>query len=240
MYDRIAFKESTDYLKAECYLLRLFIRRLLLHVIIQKGGSRLSAIVTVMVLSHETTDTSNGGVFPKASDLSIGLDLVVLECLKRNGLVHTLGLLGLGVDLLFALFTTSTKSQYQVQSGFFLNVVVRQSSAVFQLLSGENQTLLIRGNSLLVLDLGLDIVDGVRRLHIESDSLSRQGLYKDLHGRLLLWQLLFRCPSCCGASRGLGAVISAEAIIAVILRDGQFFSKEVKHFVSNVDGCAPF
>ena len=34
---------------------------------------------------------------------------------------------------------------------------------------------------LLVLDLGLDIVDGVRRLHLESDGLTREGLDKDLH-----------------------------------------------------------
>ena len=34
---------------------------------------------------------------------------------------------------------------------------------------------------LLILDLGLDIVDGVRGLYLESDSLAGQGLDKDLH-----------------------------------------------------------
>ena len=43
----------------------------------------------------------------------------------------------------------------------FLNVVIGQGSSIFELLSGENQTLLIWGNSLLVLDLGLHILDGV-------------------------------------------------------------------------------
>lgn len=31
------------------------------------------------------------------------------------------------------------------------------------------------------LDLGLDIVDGVRRLHLKGDSLTRKGLDEDLH-----------------------------------------------------------
>lgn len=31
------------------------------------------------------------------------------------------------------------------------------------------------------LDLGLDVVNGVRRLHLEGDSLPRQGLDEDLH-----------------------------------------------------------
>jgi hypothetical protein len=35
--------------------------------------------------------------------------------------------------------------------------------------------------TLLVLDLGLDIVDGVGRLHLEGDSLAREGLDEDLH-----------------------------------------------------------
>ena len=39
-----------------------------------------------------------------------------------------------------------------------------------------------RYSPLLVLDLGLDIVDGVRGLNLESDGLSSQSLYKDLHG----------------------------------------------------------
>jgi len=44
------------------------------------------------------------------------------------------------------------------------------------LFPGENQALLIRWNALLVLDLGLDIVDCVRRLNLEGDGFARQGL----------------------------------------------------------------
>ena len=50
--------------------------------------------------------------------------------------------------------STATKSEDQVKGGLLLNVVVRESTAIFELLSGEDQTLLIGGNTLLVLDLG--------------------------------------------------------------------------------------
>ena len=42
-----------------------------------------------------------------------------------------------------------------------LDVVVRKGPTILQLLAGKDQTLLVRGDALLVLDLGLDIVDGV-------------------------------------------------------------------------------
>jgi len=57
-----------------------------------------------------------------------------------------------------------------------LDVVVAQSAAVLELLSGEDQTLLVWGNSLLVLDLALDIVDGVAGLDLKGDGLAREGL----------------------------------------------------------------
>jgi len=57
-----------------------------------------------------------------------------------------------------------------------LDVVVGQSAAILELLSGEDQTLLVWWNALLVLDLGLDIVDGVRGLNLEGDGLASEGL----------------------------------------------------------------
>jgi hypothetical protein len=53
---------------------------------------------------------------------------------------------------------SSTKTKYQVKSRLFLDVVIGEGTSVLKLLSGEDETLLIRGNSFLVLDLGLYVV----------------------------------------------------------------------------------
>jgi hypothetical protein len=59
-----------------------------------------------------------------------------------------------------------------------LDVVVGQGSAILELLTSEDQSLLVRGNALLVLDLGLDIVDRVGGLDLKGDGLARQGLHE--------------------------------------------------------------
>merc|ERR1719431_732307 len=76
---------------------------------------------------------------------------------------------------------SSPKSKHKMKSALLLDVVVRQSATIFQLFTGEDQPLLIWGNSFLILDLGLDILNGVRWLNLQSDSLASQGLDKDLH-----------------------------------------------------------
>jgi len=48
-----------------------------------------------------------------------------------------------------------------MQGAFLLDIVVGQRSTVFQLLSSKDQPLLVRWDSFLVLDLGLDVVDGI-------------------------------------------------------------------------------
>ena len=68
-----------------------------------------------------------------------------------------------------------------MEGGLLLDVVVGQGAAILQLLAGEDEALLVRRDALLVLDLSLDIVDGVRALHLQSDALAGEGLDKDLH-----------------------------------------------------------
>lgn len=114
-----------------------------------------------------------------------------------------LDLLGGGVDLLLALLTTTTQTKHEVKGRLLLDVVIRKSAAVLELLAGEDQALLVRRNTFLVyngrlrlvpvakssagisimltLDLGLDIVNGVGGLHLKGDSLTREGLDEDLH-----------------------------------------------------------
>jgi hypothetical protein len=42
---------------------------------------------------------------------------------------------------------TTTETEDQVKSGFLLDVVIGQGTAIFELLTSENQTLLIRGDT---------------------------------------------------------------------------------------------
>jgi len=72
------------------------------------------------------------------------------------------------------LFLTSYKS-------YLLDVVVGKSATVLKLLAGKDQTLLVWGDSFLVLDLALDIVNGVAGLDLKGDGLARQGLDENLH-----------------------------------------------------------
>jgi len=78
---------------------------------------------------------------------------------------------------------TSTESENQVKGGFLLDVVVAQGSTVLELLSSEDQTLLIWWNSLFILDFRLHVLDSVTRLDFQSNSLASQGFHKDLHLR---------------------------------------------------------
>jgi hypothetical protein len=81
------------------------------------------------------------------------------------------------VSLLFSLLGSTSKAEDQVQSRFLLDVVVAQSTTILKLLPSKNQSLLVRRNSIevvntisqtrkkiepfFVLDLCLDIVDSV-------------------------------------------------------------------------------
>jgi hypothetical protein len=95
--------------------------------------------------------------------------------------VLVLQLLGLGVRLLLALLGSSMEAEHQVQRGLLLDVLVDEGTAVLELLAGEDEALLVRRDVLLVLDLGLHVVDGVRGLHLQRDGLPCQGLDEDLH-----------------------------------------------------------
>ena len=68
-----------------------------------------------------------------------------------------------------------------MEGGFLLNVVVGQGAAVLELLASKDKALLIRGDALLVLDLRLHVVDGIRALDLESNGLAGERLHEDLH-----------------------------------------------------------
>lgn len=74
---------------------------------------------------------------------------------------------------------------------YLLDVVVAQSTAILELLTSKDKTLLVRGDALLVLDLCLDVVDGVARLDVEGNSLTRQGLHEAAKQKLSMSVFLF-------------------------------------------------
>ena len=109
-----------------------------------------------------------------------------------NGLVyrymHVIGLLDHS--------EATTETEHQVEGRLLLDVVVRKSAAVLKLLAGEDEALLIGMDAFLVLDLGLDVIDGIGGLDLKGNGLASEGLHENLHttteakdqveGRLLL------------------------------------------------------
>ena len=67
-----------------------------------------------------------------------------------------------------------------MEGRLLLDVVVREGTPILQLLAGEDETLLVRGDALLVLNLGLHRLDGIRGLDLQGDGLSSEGLDEDL------------------------------------------------------------
>lgn len=106
-----------------------------------------------MILSCDKkiiTYLGSGALAAKTLDLAVTVNLVVLEDGELGLLVLVLDLLGGGVDLLLALLTTTTQAKDEVKGRLLLDVVIRKSAAVLELLAGEDQALLVRGNTLLV------------------------------------------------------------------------------------------
>merc|ERR1719423_495004 len=68
-----------------------------------------------------------------------------------------------------------------MQGTLLLDVIVGEGSSVFKLLSSKDQSLLVWGNAFLVLDLGLDVLNGIRRFNLQGNGLASESLDKDLH-----------------------------------------------------------
>ena len=76
---------------------------------------------------------------------------------------------------------TTSKTKNKMESGLLLNVVIAQCPAVLKLFAGENESLLVWGDSFLILDLRFHVVNRVGSLHIKGDGLTSQGLDEDPH-----------------------------------------------------------
>ena len=143
----------------------------LVHV----SQSTLSARIPVKVVGHKDTRTASllGAFLSQSSHLlSCGVYLVELENSQLHLLVSVRHSLWRRVHFLLALLATTSQTQHQVQGGLLLDVVVRKSSTILKLLASEDESLLIRWDALLVLDLCLDVLNRVRRLDVERNRLT--------------------------------------------------------------------
>ena len=148
-----------------------------------EGQAALAARLSVEMHGHEHTGSAlvGGALAAQTVNLAVSIDRIVLEDGELDFDVLVLDLFWGGVRLLLALLATSAQTQHEVQRGLFLDVVVGKRAAVLELLAGKDEALLVGGDALLVLDLLLDVVDGVARLDLEGDGLARERLDKDLH-----------------------------------------------------------
>ncbi len=113
----------------------------------------------------------------------MSLDLIsIVRCFDVRGNDFPSG--GLHMDL-----HATTKTKHQVKNGFLLDVVVAEGAVVLKLLPCIDDSLLIIGNSRLVLNIGLDITDSVRGLDIESNLFSSEGLHADVHDSTTRYQV---------------------------------------------------
>ena len=150
--------------------------RLLLNVVVREGA----AILELLARKDQTL------LIRRNTLLILDLRLHIIDRVARLDFERD-GLAGEGLDDLSGIsrdatldfvilkptdLHATTQAEHQVQGGLLLNVVVRERTTILQLLAGEDQTLLVRGNALLVLNLRLDIVDGVAGLHLKGDSLA--------------------------------------------------------------------
>merc|ERR1712201_46705 len=140
---------------------------LLLDVVVGEGSSVLK------LLASEDQPLLIWGDSLLVLDLSLDvLNGVRWFDLEGDGLTGE----GLDEDL-----HASPESEHKVEGALLLDVVVRESPSVLQLLASEDQPLLIWGDSFLVLDLGLDVLNGVGWFDLEGDGLPSEGLDEDLH-----------------------------------------------------------
>jgi hypothetical protein len=141
--------------------------RLLLNIVIRKGTTVLQ-----LLASKDQTLLVRRDAF-----LILDLLLDLIDGVPRLDLESD-GFASEGLD---ENLHTSTEAENEVESRLFLDVVVGQSATVLKLLTSEDQTLLIRRDAFLILDLLLDLIDGVSRLDLKSDRLAGEGLNENLH-----------------------------------------------------------
>merc|ERR1719232_1972752 len=150
--------------------------RFLLNVIVREG----SAILELLSSEDQSLLLWRDSFLVLDLGLDIGDRVIGLD-------VQGDGLAGQSFDE--DLHGTTSKTKDKMQGRLLLNVIVREGSAVLELFSSEDQSLLLWRNTFLVLNLCLDVRNGVIGLHIKCDGFSREGFYKNLHRHGVLYKV---------------------------------------------------
>lgn len=85
----------------------------------------------------------------------------------------------------------ATKAEYEVKCRLLLNIIVGERATVLELLPSEDKSLLIGGNTFLVLYLCLDVIYRITWFDFQSDCFSSERLYENLHGVCYLGWIIF-------------------------------------------------
>lgn len=75
---------------------------------------------------------------------------------------------------------TTTEMEDQVKGGLILDDVLGEGVTILELSASKCEAILVQGDTFLHLNIGLDVINDIRRLNLESDRLAGGGLYKDL------------------------------------------------------------
>jgi len=110
--------------------------------------------------------------------LDLGLDIV-----DRVGRFHFEGD-GFAGQCLDKDLHTTMETEDEVKGRLLLDIVVREGAAILKLFASKDEVLLVRWDTLLALNLCFDIINGVRRLNLEGDSLVSEGLYEHLNATM--------------------------------------------------------
>ena len=110
------------------------------------GQTAATAVLTVVVPSHEDTSTAGlgGALTTETGDLAVTIDLVKLENRQFDLSLLVLDLLGGGVGLLLALLTTTEQFGVKVESAVVLDTIESKLLRVTKRLTSEGEALKTR------------------------------------------------------------------------------------------------
>jgi hypothetical protein len=95
--------------------------------------------------------------------------------------VANLGLTFTAAARIYIRTSTTSKTKSKIDCSLLLDIVVRESTSILELLSCKNEILFVRGDTCFCIDFCFDALNGISGLGIDRDSLARQSLDKKLN-----------------------------------------------------------